>query len=489
MTFSASADTTKKVFCETAGRGVSTFARLNLAEIAQFQATRTEFQHRLIQFDPSATQFATDNNHFPSAAQAYQECALGTDNTGAVVSPAASLVLDIQSFTRPAFRNQAMAHPDIQWINLRSPRIANPLPNMHWYVPQEYRAWYVKGVVAAMMSHTGHIGMEIPLDQPDPALGSPAQFVTNSNAFMLGAKSVNPSAVITTISTATYNETAPAHRWPGFDQTNPSTIPPYLNCKNDSDTFNPADNFDATPITDLQYPQYVFPRDGVPLDCLALNKLAGRQTGIDPNIDVIAHQKSSFFQKDFTFNHLQNANNPLLVDNQMSTTMQRSDQSAFLDDQRVLAVTEFNFQPVLNQIADQYEAGTLPAANQEYIENINGVPTISLSRLSSLLSQAQQQQVNAIEQNVFSGSVDPFCGDEVRQYLGSDYMLDANGCLSVNDQINGTKFATGTAGTGTPAYNQDPAALGPAGQGHVQCVPVTDPNANQDGSYPLECAS
>src|SRR5262249_35486744 len=82
------------LWCEVAGRGISTFARVNLAEIQKFQSTRTDFQHRLIQYDPTATANVTDNNQLPPARQAYEECANGTDNTGAVVSAPADLVLE-----------------------------------------------------------------------------------------------------------------------------------------------------------------------------------------------------------------------------------------------------------------------------------------------------------------------------------------------------------------------------------------------------------
>lgn len=413
------------LLCALAGRGISTFAKINIAEFQTFQAARTDFRVRIIRYDPGAL-----DPNLPTAAQAFAQCADGSDGYGP-----ADVIVEVIGFVRPAWLSVASAHPDAQFVIIRAPSPLSGAPaNTHFYVPQEYRSWFVKGVIAARKSASGHLGMLT-------AVYNNPEVTQNINAFLLGAKSVRPDAVINVVSTETYNETAPALPQP------PGPLEQW-NCQ------NPASAFPSG--------------TGVPLDCLAIDKLVAH----DPQIDFIAHMKSNVLVQAYVLNVLtpDQPNDYGFVENQVSRTMTAEDQAAVLADPRVLTATNFDFQPILNQMADQYLSGELQQrpASLDYVQRVDGHRTVDITELSSLITGRERIAIKRVARKALNERPrnDPFCGTLAAQYLGGVYTL-VDGCVSETDQVRGT-------------------ALSPeiASEDRLVCIAETNPDPN---GYPLRC--
>jgi hypothetical protein len=268
-----------------------------------------------------------------------------------------------------------------------------------------------------------------------------SQFIQYTNAFLLGAKLANSDVVITTVSTQTFNDTHPSLAVP-------AGIPlSAFNCQ------NPASDFP--------------PSTGAPIDCLAINKMLAH----DPQIDFVVNMKSSLLTQEYILDALtpDEANDYTLIENQLSYTMNASDLHAILDDERVAIATVYDFQPVLNRVADQFLAGQLVPGSLEYFQNIDNEPTVDVSRLSTRYNGEEQANVNhVIEKSIKEKpKSDPFCVDLVAVYLGSVYTL-TDGCLSEHDQLTGTIFSPAI-----PAANR------------LRCIPQTNPTPNP---YPVRCA-
>lgn len=483
------------VWCNVAGRAQSNFARMNLAEQQAFAASRGDFRFRLVQYDTQATG-PTVPPALPNAAQAYQQCIDGVDSlgqpaldaTGAAYG-AAKVLFEATSSTRAAWVAAALAHPEIQFLVYRSPAPATLFPqnNAHWYLPQEYRGWYAKGVVAGFATRSNTVGLLMNFDGPATGQAAPVQDATNANAFLLGARSVNPDVQVVTVANQTFAATVqpPNNPWPGFSSSTPWGIPTYLNCRateqtpagplTGQDIFDPAKNPDATvdPVTNRV-------RNGPPIDCLAIDRLLAAY----PAIDVLAGLRASFLPQVYTLSASGNPNPPLFIENAMSNTMAAGDIDGFLGDPRVLTASVFDFQAFLHQAADRFLGGQLASdpVQQVLPQRIpgysHGVSGIEIARLSDRLDAVQRAHINANTVTVLLGVHDPLCGAQALQYLGAGsgagYTFDAGGCMDPNERY------TGIAG----AANAAP--LAPQFAAHLRCIPVAA--ADPVTQYPWRCA-
>jgi len=491
----AQAVTFPPTWCDIAGRAQSNFARMNLAEQQTFEASRSDFRFRLVQYDTQATG-PTVPPALPNAAQAYQQCIDGLDSlgqpaldpTGAAYG-AAKLLFEATSFTRPAWIAAALAHPEIQFLVYRgaAPAMLFPQNNAHWYLPQEYRGWYAKGVVAGLATRSNTVGLLMNFDGPAAGQAAPVQDATNANAFLLGARSVNPAVQVVTVANQTFAATVqpPNNPWPGFSSTTPWAIPTYLNCRatqqtpagplTGQDIFDPAKNPDATadPVTGRL-------RNGPPIDCLAIDKLMAAW----PAIDVLAGIRASFLPQVYTLTASGNPSPPLFIESAMSDTMAAGDITGFLGDPRVLTASVFDFQAFLHQAADRFLGGqlasdpvqqVLPQRIPGYSQGVSGV---DIARLSELLSAVQRAHIKANTVEVLLGVRDPLCGTLAMQYLGSGsgagYGFDAGGCMDPNERY-----------TGIPGV-ANPAPLAPQFAAHLRCIPVAA--ADPVTQYPWRCA-
>jgi len=482
------------VWCNVAGRAQSNFARMNLAEQQAFAASRSDFRFRLVQYDTQATG-PTVPPSLPNAAQAYQQCIDGVDSLGQPVLDAtgaaygaAKLLFEATSSTRAAWVAAALAHPEIQFLVYRSPAPATLFPqnNAHWYLPQEYRGWYAKGVVAGLATRSNTVGLLMNFDGPAAGQAAPVQDATNANAFLLGARSVNPDVQVVTVANQTFAATVqpPNNPWPGFSSSTPWVIPTYLNCRateqtpagllTGRDIFDPAKNPDATadPVTGRL-------RNGPPIDCLAIDRLMAAY----PAIDVLAGIRASFLPQVYTLTASGNPNPPLFIESAMSNTMAAGDIDGFLGDPRVLTASVFDFQAFLHQSADRFLGGQLATdpVQQVLPQRIpgysHGVSGIEMARLSDRLDAVQRALINANTVTVLLGVHDPLCGAQAMQYLGAGgagYTFDAGGCMDPNERY------TGIAG----AANAAP--LAPQFTAHLRCIPV--PAADPVTQYPWRCA-
>lgn len=482
------------VWCNVAGRAQSNFARMNLSEQQAFAASRSDFRFRLVQYDTQATG-PTVPPSLPNAAQAYQQCIDGVDSLGQPVLDAtgaaygaAKLLFEATSSTRAAWVAAALAHPEIQFLVYRSPAPATLFPqnNAHWYLPQEYRGWYAKGVVAGLATRSNTVGLLMNFDGPAAGQAAPVQDATNANAFLLGARSVNPDVQVVTVANQTFAATVqpPNNPWPGFSSSTPWVIPTYLSCRateqtpagllTGRDIFDPAKNPDATadPVTGRL-------RNGPPIDCLAIDRLMAAY----PAIDVLAGIRASFLPQVYTLTASGNPNPPLFIESAMSNTMAAGDIDGFLGDPRVLTASVFDFQAFLHQSADRFLGGQLATdpVQQVLPQRIpgysHGVSGIEMARLSDRLDAVQRALINANTVTVLLGVHDPLCGAQAMQYLGAGgagYTFDAGGCMDPNERY------TGIAG----AANAAP--LAPQFTAHLRCIPV--PAADPVTQYPWRCA-
>ena len=488
----AAEDDSPPVWCNIAGRGVSTFARTNLAEELYFQETRTDYRFRLVQYNTAVVDPAAGADPLPTPAQAFRMCVEGEDLAGNAVSDEygqmqADVLFEPIGFVRPAWTASAVANPDVSYLIYRSPAPPGTLPaNMHFYLPQEYRAWYAKGVLAGLETTTDKVGLLMNFDGPvGPETGAPPQDANNANSFLLGARSVNPDVEVVTMAQQTYGETFPSNEWPGFDSNAPWTIPTYLDCQDQALTpaglltgaqvFDPAFNPDATtnPVTGRR-------RTGVPTDCLAIDRLLAAH----PDIDVVASMKASYFPQEYLLDTSGIANPPKFIESDMSMHMTPGDLEANLGDERVLTVSAFDFQAFLNQVADRVLSGEIlgDPVQQVLPQRIPGYSTrtsgVDLAPVSSLVSGSSRGQLTARTSNYLMGSQDPLCTALARDYLGpagAGYTIDAGGCV-----LESERYA-GIVRPGLP--NASP--LAPEFAAHLRCLPVAvaDP-----ARYPFACA-
>jgi|GEM_PF-3400464 len=482
------------VWCDIAGRAQSNFARMNIAEQLRFEASRGDIRFRLMQYDTQASG-PTTPPALPNAAQAYQRCLDGTDGSGQpALDPAgnpygpAQVLFEATSFNRPAWINAALANPQASFIVYRGAAAPDRFPynNAHWYLPQEYRAWYAKGVVAGLATQSNTIGLLMNFDGPATGQAAPVQDATNANAFLLGVHSVKPEARVITVANQTFAATnqPPNNPWPGFDSSAPWTVPGYLNCRDTEltpagpltgkDIFDPTKNPDATPD-----PVTGRVRNGVPLDCLMVDRLMSAY----PATDVIAGIRASFLPQAYVLRGSGNPAPPLYIESAMSLSMLPGDLAGFLDDPRVLTASVFDFQAFLQQVADRQLAGALAGDPKQQVlpQRIpaysQGVSGIDIARLSPLLTATQQAHAIAATSNVLQGAQDPLCGTLAYQYLGpgaAGYSFDGSNCMD-----EGQRYA-GIAGAANPA------PLAPQFSAHLHCVPAPDPDPVHH--YPWRCA-
>lgn len=472
----------KPVICQLAGRGQSVFARTNISESSLFAQTRTaDFDHRLIQADPADPAFVT-----PAAA--ITACANGTDERtgqpwpgGAGTAPRpASIMIEIIGFTRPPWTASARDHDGkdnvtgapngerrIEYFVIRAAKPATGAftDNMHWYSPQEYRAWYVKGIMAGLKTAgVGHVGMLVPFDRTTFDNGAPSfttvtQYVQNTNAFLLGLRSVKPQAVLTQVSTETFNEVVPAAGWPEVYPNLPSSpkwtgypdVPGQPGDPYNNGPHAPAATSNCTSPASYFTNPANGPYTGAPNDCVAIDKMLAA----DPAIDVIAQQKASYFPQIYAI-----AKGKLVVENSWAESMDvpgpgepvtnigssspyinNNDKKLLLKADQVLSATEFDFQPVLNKIADDYLAGTLRPLSNELLQTVNGQRTVGLARISNLFTTAQRNQIEQAKQTYLrERNGDPFCGPAAQAALGTVYTF-VNGCMTDQDKLYGTAFS------------------------------------------------
>jgi basic membrane lipoprotein Med (substrate-binding protein (PBP1-ABC) superfamily) len=282
----------------------------------------------------------------------------------------AKVVMAVQSFIRPPVLQLVIANPSVTFLNIRAaqipvpPSTTLPPPNFYFSVPQGHRTWFVKGAAAAYASQTGHAGMVVPLYDN-------YQVATSANAFYLGMKSVNPDATLRIV--------------------------------------NPGIGFQRG-VQDTQ----------------AIDRLLQA----DPSIDVVTQQKAALNIRDYVVNVVNpGSSHPVyLIENEFSLGMPASALEAVTNSTLILTATMFDFQPILNDFADKYLAGTLVPGNIDFVSKVGNDPIMSLTAFSNVIPASKRASLIQLSQKYLKETEDPFCGPLAMKYLSDTYQF-INGCV------------------------------------------------------------